>query len=255
MKTDFALFITMIAPFLQFGCAFFLLFRHPKIKRYVGSNVAVFILIAVSTLSSSGFGPISFILYIWWHSIIALVYALIYRIRKWRTKKELKQKKTNNRKLNITIKYARKIILRIFILTLICCRSRTDNKTKDLNSKIYFASKRIYENFIDSDSITIEYITKYLKQDSIKVVIRHSTEDSVEVIYLKGSEKVNFFYNPKIYNKQKIRQKSDFYNVNQNCYEFNNEGINHNSLYFEKLCYINDLKGVSLAEIYLLDGD
>lgn len=164
-------------------------------------------------------------------------------------------KKTNNRKLNITIKYARKIILRIFILTLICCRSRTDNKTKDLNSKIYFASKRIYENFIDSDSITIEYITKYLKQDSIKVVIRHSTEDSVEVIYLKGSEKVNFFYNPKIYNKQKIRQKSDFYNVNQNCYEFNNEGINHNSLYFEKLCYINDLKGVSLAEIYLLDGD
>lgn len=148
----------------------------------------------------------------------------------------------------------------MLLLTLISCKTKTESKAEDMNndlknSKIYFASKRIYESFIEKDSTTIEYITKYLKRDSIKVVITHSLDETVEVFYLKGNEKLDFFNRPEIYNNQKIRQKSDYYNVNKNCYEFNNEGINHNSLFLEKLCYSNDKKNISLVEIYLIDGD
>lgn len=128
-------------------------------------------------------------------------------------------------------------------------------KYKLSESEIYFASKRIHESFSKKDSITIEYITQFLKRDSIKVSITHALEDDVEIFYLKGDDKQDFFYNPETYNGLKIRKKSDYYNVKENCYEFNIEGISHNSIYIKKLCYVNDEKGMSLLEIHLLVGD
>lgn len=148
------------------------------------------------------------------------------------------------------------------ILGITSCKNDIENNLVKANfkdelndSEIYFASKRINESFSEKDSTMIEYITRFLKRDSIKVTIKHSIEDSVETRYLKGNEKLDFFYNPEVYNGEKIRQKSDYYNVKENCYEFNNEGISHNSIYLKKLCYTSDEKGISLLEIYLLDGD
>ncbi len=132
---------------------------------------------------------------------------------------------------------------------------KTCLKDKLNASEIYFASKRIHESFSEKDSITIAYITPFLRRDSIKVSITHAIEEDVETFYLKKNEKLAFFYNPELYNGQKTRQKSDYYNVNKNCYEFNNEGISHNSIYIKKLCYVRDEKRISLSEIYLLDGD
>lgn len=127
------------------------------------------------------------------------------------------------------------------------------NKSRDI--EIYLASKRLNESFKNKDSTTIEFITRFLERDSIKVIITHSMEEEIETYYLNGNEKLNFFYNPEVYNGEKIRQKSDYYNVNGNCYEFNNEGISHNSIYITKLCYVKNEKNISLSEIHLLDGD
>lgn len=126
---------------------------------------------------------------------------------------------------------------------------------KSNDSEIYFASKRINESFCEKDSSTVEYIIKYLERDSIKVNIEHSIEGGVEFFYLKGNQKLTFFYNPEKFNNQKTRRKSDYFNVNENCYEFANEGISHNSIYIKKLCYIRNGKKLILKEIYLLDGD
>lgn len=127
---------------------------------------------------------------------------------------------------------------------------------KEFNdSEIYFASKRIHESFSENDETTIAYIAKFLERDSIKVVITHSIEEDTEAFYLKGKDKLDFFYRPEVYTGEKTRRKSDYFNVKENCYEFNIEGISHNSIYIKKLCYVNDEKQMSLSEIYLLDGD
>lgn len=154
------------------------------------------------------------------------------------------------------------IILVALILALISCKHRTANAVEKTGienpinaSDIYFASKRINECFSAKDPATIEYITQYLDRDSIKVRIAYSSDESMEAFYLSGAEKIDFFKNPEIYTDQRTRRKSDYYNVKGNCYEFNNEGISHNSIYLKKLCYAIDEKGISLVEIYLLDGD
>jgi hypothetical protein len=67
--------------------------------------------------------------------------------------------------------------------------------------------------------------------------------------------KAGFAYDPEIYTGQRTRRKSEYYDVKGNCYEFNNEGISHNSIYLKKLCFAIEEKGISLVEIYLLDGD
>lgn len=159
------------------------------------------------------------------------------------------------------MKYTLNIFLGILIL-ITSCKNNENSKVEKVRPKdklnefeIYFASKRINESFSEKDSTTIEYIAGFLERDSIKVIITHSIEEDVEILYLKGNKKLDFFYNPEVYNGEKTRHKSDYYNVKENCYEFNNEGISHNSIYIKKLCYANDEKGISLLEIYLLDGD
>jgi len=154
------------------------------------------------------------------------------------------------------------IILVALTLVLFSCKHRIagqDQKTDIENhideSDIYFASKRINECFSAKDPATIEYITQYLDRDSIKVRIAYSSDESMEAFYLSGAEKIDFFKNPEIYTGQRTRRKSEYYNVKGNCYEFNNEGISHNSIYLKKLCYAIEEKGISLIEIYLLDGD
>ncbi|MFI8606273.1 hypothetical protein ACIGCP_17530 [Cellulophaga baltica] len=160
------------------------------------------------------------------------------------------------------MKYAKKIILGISLLVISSCRNNNESKIKNVSvenklndSEIYFASKRINESFSKKDSSTIEFISKFLERDSIKVIISHSIEENLETIYLSKNEKLDFFYNPENYSKHKTRRISEYYDVKGNCYEFSNEGISHNSIYIEKLCFLNDTKGLSLSEIYLLDGD
>ena len=158
------------------------------------------------------------------------------------------------------MKYILNIILGTLILITSCKNSPNQVEKEKLNnelseSEIYFASKRINESFSERDSTMIEYITKFLIQDSIKVTTKSSIEDNLEIQYLKGNEKLDFFYNPEIYNEGKTRRKSNYYNVDETCYEFNNEGISHNSIYITKLCYKRNEEGISLVEIYLLDGD
>ncbi len=160
------------------------------------------------------------------------------------------------------MKYAQKIILGVLIFVIYSCKNNNEGKIKNVsfenelkNSEIYFASKRINESFSEKDSSTIEYITKFLKRDSIKVIISHSIEEGIETIYLSGKEKLDFFYSPENYSIEKKRRKSEYYDVNGNCYEFSNEGISHNSIYIQKLCFSNYKKDTSLLEIYLLDGN
>lgn len=159
------------------------------------------------------------------------------------------------------MKYALNIILGVLILISLCKANvysqveKMDTKDELSNSKIYFASKRINECFSRTDSTTIGYIAKFLERDSIKVIITHSIAGGVQTFYLKGNEKLDFFYSPEVFNDKKTRRKSDYYNVKGNCYEFNNEGISHNSIYLKELCFVNNEGDISLLEIYLLDGD
>jgi len=157
---------------------------------------------------------------------------------------------------------AKNIILGILIIAISSCKSNTDNQVEKVNiknnvndSEIYLASKRINESFSGNDSSTIEFISKYLEKDSIKVIITHSIIEKEEIYYLSGNQKIDFFNTPENYTDNKTRRQSEYYNVNGNCYEFNNEGISHNSIYLKKICFEESEKNISLLEIFLLDGD
>jgi len=153
------------------------------------------------------------------------------------------------------------VVVKILILMLFCQSDIYAQGGKEVSneklseSEIYFASKRINESFSEKDTTIIDYVSRFLKEDSIKVTVEHSIEEGKEVYYLKGDEKLNFFYCPEDYTGESTRQKSVYFDVKGNCYVFNNEGISHNSFYIKKLCYSTSKNELSLVEMYLLDGD
>ncbi|QVE21568.1 hypothetical protein KGI96_04065 [Phocoenobacter atlanticus subsp. cyclopteri] len=117
---------------------------------------------------------------------------------------------------------------------------------------IYIASKRINESFAEDHST--EYIADFLQADSISIIIRHSLTNKKETLQLTADKKYDFFNKPQLFSTA-TRRKSEYFTVDDNCYQFFNEGISHNSWYLEKLCYINTPHKMQLSEIYILDGD
>ena len=88
MSKDYTPLISIIIPFLIFGGAVGMLYRHPKIKRYVVIHLLIFIFYAIITLSSSGLGPLMIFFYAWCHAAFVLLYILIYKLRKSKGNKQ-----------------------------------------------------------------------------------------------------------------------------------------------------------------------
>lgn len=151
----------------------------------------------------------------------------------------------------------------IYVVFALSCKNTLENQSMGMSSiknevrssEFYFASKRINEGFSNPNSTTLQLIRNFLEGDRITVFVSHAIEDTIETYVLTGEEKTLFFENPEKYHPQKTRRKSEYYDVHDTCYEFNNEGILHNSIYLTKLCFTIDSLGLSLKEIHLLDGD
>ncbi len=126
---------------------------------------------------------------------------------------------------------------------------------KEPANGVAIAAQHIHGCFYKYDPAAEKSMEEYLAADSIKITTEHSISGDIEVVYLSGKKKMQFFIQPKKLHPYTNRKKTKYLREKGDCAEFEPEGLLHNTLYIQKLCFKRDKEQLLLSEIFLLDGD